>query len=93
MDHKTLVDILSKQLNISRDSVVGLIDSLTVVMGECGSEQDTIVIPTFGSFEPRKRSERVALHPSTGKRLLVPPKINLVFKPNVALKQRIRNGK
>ncbi len=92
MDNKTLVDTLSKNLDISRDTVISLIDGLSAVVGECGAELDSISIPAFGTFEPRKRMERVAVHPASGKRLLVPPKIVLSFKPSPVLKQRIRNG-
>lgn len=92
MDNKTLIDTLSKELNVSRDTVVDLIDGLSDSMGECGSELDTVNIAGFGSFEPKKRVERVALHPASGKRLLIPPKIVMTFKPSTALKQEIRKG-
>lgn len=92
MDNKTLIDNLSKRLDISRETVGSLIEGLSQVVGECGAELDSVSIPTFGNFEPRKRLERVALHPASGKRLLVPPKIVLTFKPSVQLKQKIRNG-
>ncbi len=92
MDNKTLIDNLSRRLDVSRDTVVALIDGLAKTVGECGAELDSVAIPSFGTFEPRKRLERVALHPATGKRLLVPPKIVMTFKPSVSLKQKIRNG-
>lgn len=92
MDNKTLVDTLSKKLDISRDTVISLIEGLSAVVGECGADLDSISIPSFGTFEPRKRMERVAVHPASGKRLLVPPKIVLSFRPSSVLKQRIRNG-
>lgn len=92
MDNKTLTDTLSRRLGISRETVATLIEGLGGVMGECGSELDTVAISGFGSFEPRKRSERVALHPASGKRLLIPPKIVLAFKPSPSLKQKIREG-
>lgn len=92
MDNKTLVDILSKNLDISRDTVQNLIDGLASAVGECGAELDSVTVPSFGTFEPRKRMERVAVHPSSGKRLLVPPKIVMSFRPSPLLKQRIKNG-
>lgn len=92
MDNKTLVDTLSKNLDISRDTVVSLIEGMTKVVGECGSSLDNVVIPGFGTFEPKKRMERVAVHPASGKRLLVPPKIVLSFRPSPLLKQKVRNG-
>lgn len=91
MDNKTLIDSLSRRLDISRDTVISLIEGLSQTIGENGSRLDSVSIPSFGSFEPRKRLERVALHPASGKRLLVPPKIVMTFKPSALLKQKIRN--
>lgn len=93
MDNKLLTDTLSARLDVSRDTVASLIEGLTQVVGECGAELDSVTIPTFGTFEPKKRLERVALHPASGKRLLIPPKIVMSFRPSAMLKQKIRNGK
>lgn len=93
MDNRTLVETLSRNLDISRDTVVALIDGLAATVGECGASLDSVAITGFGTFEPRKRAERVAVHPASGKRLLVPPKIVMTFKPSSILKQRVRNGK
>ena len=92
MDNKTFVDTLSRNLDISRETVISLIEGLSEVVGECGASLDSILLPSFGTFEPRKRMERVAVHPASGKRLLVPPKIVMSFRPSPNLKQRIRNG-
>ena len=32
------------------------------------------------------------VNPSTGQRMLVPPKLVLNFKPNVSWKERVKNG-
>lgn len=92
MDNKTLVDTLSRNLDISRDTVGVLIDGLATAVGECGASLDSVTLTGFGTFEPKKRMERVAVHPASGKRLLVPPKIIMTFKPSSILKQRVRNG-
>ena len=92
MDNKTLIDTLSRRLNTTEEAVASLIDGLCRVMGECGSELDTVSIAGFGSFEPKKRAERVALHPASGKRLLVPPKVVVAFRPSASLKQKIKEG-
>lgn len=92
MDNKTLIDTLSKNLDISRETVGLLIEGLAKTIGECGASLDSVSVTGFGTFEPKKRMERVALHPASGKRLLVPPKILLTFKPSQLLKQRIKNG-
>lgn len=93
MDHKTLTDDLSRYLDVSADSVGKLIDGLATVFGECGVETDTISIPNFGVFEPKKRPERIAVHPASGKRLLIPPRILLGFKASPNLKQKVNYEK
>lgn len=92
MDNKTLVDTLSRRLDTSVDTVGQLIEALTKMVGESASQLDSVTLPGFGTFEARKRMERVAVHPASGKRLLVPPKIVLGFKPSQQLKQLIKNG-
>ena len=93
MDNKTFIDELSRRLDISRDTVGTMIDSLSVTIGKNASEMNGLAVPNFGVFEARMRQERIALHPASGKRLLVPPRITLNFKSSPALKQRINNGK
>jgi DNA-binding protein HU-beta/integration host factor subunit alpha len=40
----------------------------------------------------KKKMERVMVNPSTGQRMLVPPKLVLNFKPNGSWKEHIKNG-
>jgi DNA-binding protein HU-beta/integration host factor subunit alpha len=61
-------------------------------MGDHFQEGDSVLIPTFGTFEVKKKLERVMVNPSTGLRMLVPPKLVLNFKPNISWKERIKNG-
>lgn len=93
MDNKSFIQELSSRLDISLASVGTLIEGLGTEVAKTASNMDEIVVPGFGTFEPRLREERVALHPASGKRLLVPPRIYLWFKTSPVLKQRINNGK
>ena len=43
-------------------------------------EEDSIMVSNFGTFETKKRMERVIISPTTGGRMLVPPKIVVGFK-------------
>ena len=43
----------------------------------------------FGNFEVKKRLERVIVNPTTGQRMLVPPKLVVAFKPSQILKAKI----
>ena len=46
----------------------------------------------FGNFEVKKKLERVMVNPTTGQRMLVPPKLVLAFKPNPTWKDKIKKG-
>lgn len=49
-------------------------------------------IPKFGTFEVKKRLERIVVNPGTKQRMLVPPKLVLGFKPIASLKEKVKNG-
>ena len=68
------------------------VNSIVEAMGDHFQESDSVLIPTFGTFEVKKKLERVMVNPSTGLRMLVPPKLVLSFKPNISWKERVKNG-
>jgi len=91
MEYKTLSEKIATDCNISQQDIDRLVGALTRTISERATEMDSISLPTFGNFEPKKRLERISVNPATGKRLLLPPKIVLSFKPSTMLKQKIRN--
>lgn len=93
MDNKQFNEELSSRLDISLATVALLTEQLNREFVKAASELDGIVVPGFGVFEPKLREERVAVHPASGKRLLVPPRLYLTFKQSPVLKQKINNGK
>ena len=88
MDSKTLIERISRKLDIPLAECNDIFNGLAGILSEKGSETDSVV---FGSFEPKKRFERINVHPATGKRMLLPPKIVMGFRPSPLLKQKI-NG-
>lgn len=89
MDNKKFCEELSSRLDVSLSTVNSLIESLTNEIAKTAGNLDGVVVPGFGIFESKLREERVALHPASGKRLLVPPRIFLTFKQSPVLKQRL----
>lgn len=90
MDTKQLIRALADRSGrSSKDTEVLLSGFVTVIKNQC-SDMDTVSIPGFGSFEPRKRLEKITVHPSTGKRILIPPKVALTFKMSAVLKKQLR---
>ena len=90
MEYSSLAALLAERLNISLKEVDAMCDSFSEVLGEAGADLDSVAIPTFGIFEPRRRTERIAVNPSSGKRILYPPKIGLSFRPSAILRKKVR---
>ena len=92
MNNKEFISTLAVRLGYSADETQQLVDIVTQTMGDRFQDDDSVIIPNFGTFEVRKKMERIMVNPSTGQRMLVPPKLVLNFKPNVGWKDRIKNG-
>lgn len=90
MDSKTFIETLSEKLGEGVDDVNELTAGLIKVITQSALDMDSVVIPSFGNFEVRKRKERISVHPATGKRLLIPPKMVIGFKPSSILKNRLK---
>lgn len=91
MEHRTFIESLSQKVGAGKEETTEMVEALCDVLTEAVLNADTVTFPGFGSFEPRKRMERIAMQPSTGKRMLIPPKITVSFRPSTLLKQKVRN--
>lgn len=67
-----------------------LIASLVNGMEKQLEDGNSIFIQGFGSFEVKKKTERIAVNPNTKKRMLIPPKLILTFKPCSLLKDKYK---
>ena len=92
MDHKTFIEKLVASSGLDKATCTSLIKDFSQILGNGLVEDEVYSIPSFGNFEPRKRKERIMSHPSSPqKRLLVPPKLVVSFKPSNILKNKINN--
>lgn len=90
MDNKGFIEAYSRRTGVSRKEATRMAEVIGRAVAGCCVEGDTVAIPGFGSFETKKKMERVMAVPSSGgKRLLIPPKIVMTFKPSALLKQRL----
>ena len=90
MDNKELLERVSGNLGRTKGDVAKLLEAFAeVVKSRCG-ELDSVAIPGFGTFEAKKKNERVLVNPSNGKRMLVPPKVAVSFKVSNVLKNRLK---
>ena len=93
MDNRNFVDVISKKCAIPAEDVQRNIDNFVTLIIKAAENNDSVALPGFGTFESRKRAERISLHPVSGKRLLIPPKIILGFKPSAVLKNKLNNSR
>jgi DNA-binding protein HU-beta/integration host factor subunit alpha len=92
MNNKEFIAELSQRMGLSQDFTQKMVRTLIDDMGEHFQEDDTVMLPSFGTFEVKKRMERIMMNPSTGQRMLVPPKLVLNFKPVASIKEKLKNG-
>jgi DNA-binding protein HU-beta/integration host factor subunit alpha len=69
-----------------------LAGNLIDAMGDAFQEDNAVLVPNFGVFETKKKMERIMVNPTTGQRMLVPPKLILSFKISPSWKDKLKNG-
>ncbi len=69
-----------------------LVNNIINAMGDAFQEDNSVSVPNFGTFETKKKMERVIVNPATGQRMLVPPKLVLNFKPAQVWKDKLKGG-
>lgn len=77
-------------MGISQKEVQAMSNSFVKALSENLDDENSLNVPGFGSFEVKKKLERVVVSPITKKRKLVPPKLALAFKPSSVLKDKIQ---
>ena len=92
MNNKDFITELAQRTGYSTDEAQQFVNSVVEAMGDHFQDDNSVLIPNFGTFEVKKKLERIMVNPSTGQRMLVPPKLVLTFKPNVSWKERVKNG-
>lgn len=93
MDNKTFIENLSSRTGLSRKEATTLASSVASLIAASCEQEDSVIIPGFGTFETKLKAERIMAVPSgNGKRLLIPPKVVAVFKPSAVLKQRLNES-
>ncbi|MCM1370114.1 MAG: HU family DNA-binding protein [Candidatus Amulumruptor caecigallinarius] len=89
MDSKTFIRQLTIKTNLSEEKVSRMIDALEDLFADTVVEGDSVAVPSFGNFESKMKVERITTHPASGKKLLVPPKLALIFRPSSIFKQKV----
>lgn len=92
MNNKQFISQLSQRLGYTSQVTQKMMYQLIDAMGDVFQEGNTVTVQNFGTFEVKKKMERVMMNPTTGQRMLVPPKLTLNFKISPTWKDQLKNG-
>ena len=90
MNNKEFISELSRRLSYNNKETTKLVSSVLSVMTQELQEGKIIAIQGFGTFEVKKKMERISVNPSTQQRMLIPPKLVLNYKPSITLKEKFK---
>ena len=86
MNNKEFITKLASQTGFTQEESQKMVTSVLKEIGK------SFEVGGFGTFDIKKRMERVMVNPATGLRMLVPPKLVLNFKPTSTIKTHIKKG-
>ncbi|MEL5892809.1 HU family DNA-binding protein [Bacteroides sp. GD17] len=90
MNNKEFTSELSRRLGYTLKDTSELIASLLSEMTRQLEDGNAISVQNFGTFEVKKKAERISVSPTTKQRMLVPPKLVLTYKPSTSLKDKFK---
>ena len=90
MNNKEFIAELSRRLGYTNKDTARMVSSLLGIMTQELQDGNTIAIQGFGTFEVKKKMERISVNPSTQQRMLIPPKLVLSYKPSITLKEKFK---
>ena len=90
MNNKEFISELSKKTGYSSKDVTQYVSSLLNIMSQELQDGNSVSIQGFGTFDVKKKMERISVNPVTHQRMLIPPKLVLSYKPSVTIKEKFK---
>ena len=90
MNNKEFISELSRRFVYTNKDTTQLVSSVISIMTQKMQDGNTVAIQGFGTFEVRKKLERISINPATQQRMLIPPKLVLTYKPSAILKEKFK---
>ena len=90
MNNKDFIQTLASDLAITPKAAQKMTSALIATLAENLDSDASLSIQGFGSFEVKKKMERIVVNPATRQRKLIPPKLVLAFKPSAVLKEKMQ---
>jgi nucleoid DNA-binding protein len=92
MNNKSFIQELSQRTGFKQEETQRMVFDVIDAMNDKFQEGENVSFSNFGTFEVKRRLERIVVNPTTHQRMLVPPKLVLGFKPISAIKKVLKQG-
>lgn len=90
MNNKDFINALASKVKLPSKSTQKIVTSFISELANRLDDESSISVQSFGTFEVKKKMERVIVNPATKQRILTPPKLVLAFKPSNILKDKLK---
>lgn len=90
MNNKEFIAELSRRSVFTLKDTSSLMAALVAEITESLEDENTVFIQNMGTFEVKKKQERVVVNPATQQRMLVPPKLIVNFRPSASFKEKMQ---
>lgn len=90
MNNKEFIAALSQKAGYKVEDTQNMVRTMVYSIVDTLAEGEGVSVSGLGSFEVKKRLERIITNPGTGQKMLVPPKLVTNFKPFATLKEKVK---
>ncbi|MCF0188355.1 MAG: HU family DNA-binding protein [Bacteroidaceae bacterium] len=90
MNNKDFITAFAARTGLSNQDAQQTAADIVAIISEQLEDDNVVVVPGFGSFEVKKKMERVVVNPTTRQRMLVPPKLVVNFRSASTLKDKMQ---
>ncbi|MCQ2195910.1 MAG: HU family DNA-binding protein [Bacteroidaceae bacterium] len=90
MNNKEFTSELSRRIDRNAKETAALMTALVSEIAVQLGEENQINVQGFGVFDVKKKMEHITVHPSTRQKMLVPPKMEIKFKPSATIKDKLK---
>lgn len=90
MNNKEFLASLSKKSGYKLDDTQRMLRTTFGSVVDLIVEGESVSLSGLGTFDVKKRMERIINNPGTGQRMLVPPKLVVNFKPVSSIKEKMK---
>ena len=89
MNNKEFIADVAGKIAVAPSQCQKMVNELSDTLASALELDNEVVVAGLGTLETKQKKERVMVNPSTGKKMLVPPKIVINFKMSSTYKSKI----